>query len=289
MGCVDTVERSAPDPSGPSHTWPEHRLVVRSLAFATPPEKPLRQRVARAVTERNTLEERQQGTPRVPDEATASPATAAILATQRVAGLGNGTVMTAVHEHAQRRDGTRPATTVRRERVRGGAARAEAPLAHAVRRLGWRVAATNHTAEEGRRAQGVAASRSASLLAQGFGRLQGRSLSLTPRWLRDAQRVVALIGLLRIARRVLVRMPCVVRRHLRHASTTRKGISPGQPGRRTAQPTTERRRGALRGVTLSCLTIDGQRLSHLTPLHAVQKRILVLMEVPREISDGLVT
>jgi hypothetical protein len=46
---------------------------------------------------------------------------------------------------------------------------------------------------------------------------------------------------------------------------------------------------ALRGVTLSRITIDGKRIYHLTPLHAVQKRILVLMEVPREISDGLVT
>ena len=46
---------------------------------------------------------------------------------------------------------------------------------------------------------------------------------------------------------------------------------------------------ALRGVTLSRITIDGKRIYHLTPLNAVQKRILVLMEVPREIYDGLVT
>jgi hypothetical protein len=35
--------------------------------------------------------------------------------------------------------------------------REEATLAQAVRRLGWRVYATNHTAEELRLAQGVAA------------------------------------------------------------------------------------------------------------------------------------
>ena len=57
----------------------------------------------------------------------------------------------------KRRDGTCPATTVRRERVRVSAASEEAPLAHAVRRLGWRVAATKHTAEEVGLAQGVAA------------------------------------------------------------------------------------------------------------------------------------
>ena len=156
-GVVDTVARRAPEPSGPSPTWPERRLVVRSLALATTQEKPLRQRVARAVPAMNALEARQQGQPRVPDEATASPAAAAILAQHRVAGLVHGTVLTAGPEHATRRYGTRPATIVRRARVRVGAARAQAPLAHAVRRLGWRVDATTHPAEAVSWAQGVAA------------------------------------------------------------------------------------------------------------------------------------
>jgi hypothetical protein len=47
--------------------------------------------------------------------------------------------------------------------------------------------------------------------------------------------------------------------------------------------------GALRGVTLSRITIDGKPLYHLTPLNAVQKRILVLMEIPLEIYHRLVT
>ena len=46
---------------------------------------------------------------------------------------------------------------------------------------------------------------------------------------------------------------------------------------------------ALHGVTLSRLKIDGKLTYHLTPLHAIQKRILALMEVPMESYDGLVT
>jgi transposase len=289
MGFVYTVELSAPDQSGQSHTWQERRLVVRSLAFATTQEKHLRQRVARAVTEINALDARKQGKQRVPDEATASQAAAAILAKHRVAGLVHVTVLTEVHEHAKRRYGTRPATIVRRERVRVGAARAEAPLAHAVRRLGWRVYATNHPAEEVSLAQGVAAYRSEYLIEQGFGRLKGRSLSLTPLFLHDEQRVVALICLLSIALRVFVLMQFVVRRNLQQRSATLKGIYPGQPGRQTAQPTTEMMLWALRGVTLSRITINGKPIYHLTPLTTVQKRILVLMEVPLESYHGLVT
>ena len=100
--------------------------------------------------------------------------------------------------------------------------------------------------------------------------------------------MVGLRSLLRLALRVLVLRPCVVRRHLQQTGTTRKGISPGQPGRQTAQPTTERLWAALRGVTLSPSKIDGTPHAHLTPLNAVQKRLLALMEVPLEIYGKLV-
>ena len=263
--------------------------MVRSLAFAASQEKSLRQRVARAVTELNALDERKQGKPRLPDEAAASQAAAAILAKHRVEGLLTVTVTTDVHEHVKRRYGTRPATTVRSERVRVCATCEETPLAQAVQRLGWRVYATNHTAEGLSLAQGVAAYRSEYLIEHGFGRLKGRSLSLTPLFLRDEQRVVALICLLSIALRVLVLMQFIVRRNLQRAGATLKGIYPGQPGRQTAQPTTEMMLGALRGVTLSRIKSDGKLIYHLTPLNAVQKRILSLMEVPLESYDGLVT
>ena len=84
-------------------------------------------------------------------------------------------------------------------------------------------------------------------------------------------------------------MQFIVRRNLQQVGATLKGIYPGQPGRRTTQPTTEMMLWALRGVTLSCIRSDGKPLYHLTPLNAVQKRILSLMEVPLESYDGLVT
>ncbi len=289
VGFTYTVELSAPDQSGQPYTWLERRLVVRSLAFAASQEKSLRQRVARAITEINALDERKQGKPLLADEAAAHQAAAAILAKHRVEGLVHVTVTTEVHEHVKRRYGTRPATTVRSERVRVRGTSDEAPLAHAVRRLGWRVYATNHTAEQLSLAQGVAAYRSEYLIEQGFGRLKGRSLSLTPLFLRYDHRVVGLICLLSIALRVLVLMQFVVRRNLQQADATLKGISPGQPGRQTAKPTTAMMLQAFRGVTLSRIKIDGKLHDYLTPLNDVQKRILELMEVPPESYDGLVT
>jgi len=289
LGFEDTVERHTSDHSDQPRTWQERRRVVRSLALAARQEQRLRPRGARAVTAIHALDERKQGKPRVLDETAASQAAAVLLAKHRVAGLVHVTVTTDVHAHVKRRYGTRPATTVRSERGRVHAASEEGPLTAAVQRLGWRVYATKHTAAEMGLAQGVAAYRSEYLIAQGCGRLTGRALSLTPLFLQDDHRGVGLLWLLRIALRVVVVMQCVVRRNLQRAGATLTGISPGQPGRQTAQPTTEMRRSALRGVTLSRIKIDGKRHEHLTPLNAVQKRILALMEVPRESYDKLVT
>jgi len=107
--------------------------------------------------------------------------------------------------------------------------------------------------------------------------------------LQDAQRGGGRLALVRLALRVVGWMPCVVRRHLQPAGLTLQGLSPGQRGRQTAPPTTERRLQVVRGGTRSRLKSDGTLHEPLTPLHAVQKRRLTLMAVPLEISDGLVT
>jgi hypothetical protein len=288
-GGAATVARRAPEQSGQTRPWQARRLGVRARAFAARQEQRGRQRVARAVTAINALDERPQGQPLGPDAGSVPHAAAAPLATHRVAGRGHVTVTTAGHEAVKRRESTRPATTGHRERVPGRAVRAEATRPHAVQRLGGRVEATNHPAEALCLAQGVAAYRRASLLAQGCGRVQGGAWALPPLWRQDAQRVVGRLSLVSLALRVVVWMPCVVRRHLQQADATRTGIAPGQPGRQTATPTTAMRRRAFRGVTWSRLKSAGKLHDHLTPWHDVPKRLLTRLEIPLAIDDGLVT
>jgi transposase len=146
---------------------------------------------------------------------------------------------------------------------------------------GWRVYATNHD-QELRLKQGVAAYWSAYLVEQGMRRLKGHSLSLTPLSLQCEQRIVGLIFLLSIALRVLVLMQFVARENVQRAGTMLKGIYPGQPGRQTTRPTTERMLHVFRGITLSRITVDGETYEHLTPLTPVQERIVGLIGIPLE-------
>ena len=289
IGFEQTVEQSGQDRSGKTQTWQERRLVVRSLALAESQEKNLRQRAASAVKQINQLDERKKGKKPLPDEAAAKQAAEAIIVKYRVEGLIKVSVRTEIEEREKRRYGSRPAATVQTERVRVNAEQDEAAVKHAVRRLAWRVYATNHTADEPSLAQAVAAYRSEYLIEQGFGRLKGRSLSLTPLFLHFETRIVGLISLLSIALRVVVLIQFVVRRNLQKEGTTLKGIYPGQPGRQTKSPTTEMMLRAFRGLTLSRIRVNGQAQDHLTPLNDTQKRILKLMEVPLEAYSCLVT
>ena len=114
-------------------------------------------------------------------------------------------------------------------------------------------------------------------------------MSLTPLLLHDDHRSVGLVSLLSVALRVLVLRPLVVRRNLQTEGATLTGIYLGQPGRQTARPTTERMLRAFRGVTLSRIRLHGRSDDHMTPLNAVQQRLLELWEMPPDIYDGIVT
>jgi transposase len=120
------------------------------------------------VKEINTLDERKKGKKPLPDEAAANQAAEAILVKYRVKGLVKVSVSTEIKQQEKRRYGARPAGTVRTERVQVRATIDKAAVKKAVRRLGWRVYATNHTADELSLAQAVAAYRSEYLIEQGF-------------------------------------------------------------------------------------------------------------------------
>src|SRR6266702_2216371 len=288
VGFAYTSEQGGQDQSGQPRRWQEQRLVVRSLAHARLQEESLRNRAKRATDEINALNERKQGKKRLADEAEARQATEAIVAKHHVAAVVRIEVRTTVHEATQRRYGQRPAQTIRTTRVRVEAGIDHVALEQAVRRLGWRVYATNHDQETMRLKHVVAAYRSEYLVEQGIRRLKGRALSLTPLYLRDEHRIVGLIFLLSIALRVLVLMQFVARENLKKEGTTLKGIYPGQPGRHTTLPTTEMMLCAFRGITLSRVTINGETYEHLTPLNPVQERIVALIRIPRETFSRLV-
>lgn len=277
VGFEMTMRVSGKDQSGKKQTWDERRLVVRSLSFASAQTLALDQRIKRAQQEIAALNERKQGKPRLESQAQAQAAAHRIAETRGVAEYLRIEVECQVAERSKRAYGSRPATTVREESLLVQTQVNEQAREQAVRRLGWRVYATNQKARELPLEKAVWAYREQYQIEQGFSRLKGCPLSLTPFYLQYEHRIVGLILLLTIALRVLALAQLVAREKLKEQGEKLSGIYAGQPGRQTASPTTEMMLRAFREVTLSRITVAGETHWHLTPLSETQKCILKLL------------
>lgn len=136
-------------------------------------------------------------------------------------------------------------------------------------------------------AEAVLAYRGSPLIDRGFSRLKGRSLGLRPLYLKREDHTRGLVRLLTLALRLLTLVEFVVRRNLQAQHDTLVGLYPGNPTRATARPTTERLLQAFQNVTLTLVWMPHQTITHLTPLSALQIRILALLDLPTSIYTNL--
>src|SRR5205085_3985715 len=183
----------------------------------------------------------------------------AILKEQRVEGLLRLVIEEHVTQRAVRAYGTRPAA-VRVERTYELRSEVDAAaVSAAIRRLGWRVYASNHPQQTLELSQAILAYREEYLVERGFGRLKGKPLSLSPMYVQSDQRATGLVRLLSIGLRVLTLLEFSVRQHLADSQATVAGLYAGNPKRATNRPTAEALLGAFKGLHLSLVTI-GQQL-----------------------------
>lgn len=200
--------------NGETVTWAERRLVVRSLKQAEAAEASLRDRLTKARRALAALNERGRGKKRFREMESLRQAAEGLIRRYQVEGLLRLGYEETVSERSVRRYGERPATVRQEREVRVTAVVDEEALEQALRRLGWRVYATNAPAESFPLEQAVLAYRCQYILDRGMGRLKGRPLSLTPMYLQRDDRVIGLIRLLTMGLRVLTLPEFVVRRNL---------------------------------------------------------------------------
>jgi len=266
--------------AGRTITWTERRLVVRSLQQAAAATVALDQRLAQAEAAIAELNTPKQGKTPFADLAALQQAAAALVKRHAVVGLLTLTCTETVQERQVRKYGARPAETRTEHTVRVAVQRDAAAIQAAERRLGWRVYGTNRPATALTLEQAVLAYRDEYLVERGFGRLKGRSLSLTPMYLADDDRATGLIRWLTVGLRVLTLLEGVVRRRLGELGEQLAGLYAGNPKRATAHPTAESLLRAFKGLALSFVTLGGQTYCHITPLSEVQHKILRLLDYP---------
>ena len=263
---------------GETITWTERRLVIRSFKHAEAAERGLKKRLAKAQKALASLNRRGRGKKRFHEVESLRQAAEAILEQHRAQGLLQLSYQEIEHERPVRGYAGRPSTVRVEREVRVTVVIDEAAVEAAMRRLGWRVYATNQPEEQLTLAHAVLAYRGQYTVERAFGRLKGRPLSIAPMYLQRDDHATGLIRLLSIGLRVLTLLEFTVRRRLEEEGTQLAGLYAGNPKRTTARPTAERLLEAFQEITLTVIQEPQRIRRHLTPLSDLQQRILALLD-----------
>lgn len=283
----EVEERLTARISGQTLTWTERRLVIRSLQHAAAAKTALHHRLAQAEEAILALNQPKQGRTPLTTVEEMQAAAEAVLKRKDVAALLTLTYTETVTEREVRKYGDRPAAIRTTRTVQVAVERNSAAIQTAENRLGWRVYGTNQPAADLTLEEAVLAYRNEYLIERNFGRLKGRSLSLTPMYLADDNRATGLIRLLTLGLRILTLVEGVVRQRLAESKAQLAGLYAGNPKRTTARPTAESLLRAFKGIALSFVTISGRTYQHLTPLSDLQHKILELLNYPTTIYTQL--
>ena len=152
---------------------------------------------------------------------------------------------------------------------------------------GWRLYVTNAPVARLDLKGALACYREEWQPERGFHRLKGAALAIRPLLLRSDQRIAGLMRILVIALRVLTLLEFVARRQLGQQVEPLRGLYAGNPKRAAPNPTAERLLQAFDDITLYSVADDQQTTYQVTPLSALQRRILGLLSIPETVYTSL--
>jgi transposase len=265
---------------GQDVAWTERLLVVRSHQYEQTTKKGLHRRLEKAEKALKALTPaRSRGKRQIKDEASLLAAIQRIEERYRVENLFDYHHEQEVSEQEVRAYGDQPARTERQVRFQLTVERNPEAIAEAEFQAGWRIYATNAPAERLPLTQAVLAYRDQYIEENIFRRLQGKILSITPVYVQRDDHAKGLFHLLTLAARLLALGDHLAKGNLAQEQAELAGIYPGNPKRSTTTPTTERMLAAFDNNNLTIIPVAGQLHYQVTPLTAVQQRILELWEL----------
>lgn len=275
---------------GESVTWTERLLVVGSFSYVQSMQAGLHRRLDKAEKALIALTPaRQRGKQQLKDEESLGAAIERVEKQYQVQGLFSYQYQQQVNERQVRAYKEKPARTERQVRYQLTFRRNQQALTAAEFKAGWRIYATNAPQPDLSLSQAVWAYRDQYLAENIFRRLQGKILSITPLYIQRDDHAKGLFHLLTIAARLLSLGDFTAKEALAQKNEPLTGIYPGNPKRGTATPTTERMLQAFENIHLIGLPGEDHRRYQLTPLSALQERILTLLGLSKALYTGLET
>lgn len=268
--------------------WDERLLVIRSYAYMQTTLAGLRRRLEKAEAALTELTPpRQRGKDQIETEDALLTAIAQVEKKYRVQGFFHYDYQEEVAERSVRAYKDKPARVERSVRYQLTVYRHQPAIDDAEFAAGWRIYATNESAERLSLEQAVSVYRDQILEENVFRRLHGKMLSITPLYVQREDHAQGLIHLLSLGARVLALGDYLAREALSAQGTELAGVYAGNAKRSTSRPTTERMLKAFEGIDLIILTQAEQPATLLTALLPVHERILALLGLQLSLFTGL--
>lgn len=262
-------------------TWDERCLVVCSFSYQQSMQAGLQKRLHKAAAAlRQLTPARARGKRQISDEVSLQKAIARIEKQYKVAGLFQITYTQEVTEKQIRGYRGKPPRIERKVRFQVQVERNQKAIEWALFKAGWRIYLTNPPQAQLSFTEAVLAYRDQYIEENIFRRLKGKMLSITPVYVQRDDHAQGLFHLLSLAARLLALGDYTARQALTAQQEELSGIYPGNPKRATSRPTMERMLEVFDNINLSIVHLAEQTLCQVTPLTAVQQRILTLLGLP---------
>ena len=267
--------------------WEERRIVVHSVAWADAQQDKMKNRLDRAGEELEEL--------LVPKQRKQLPKTRAdvelkvqrILKKHHVAAFFDIQIEEQHTQTTLRKYGNKP------ERIRKDLSfelhirRREGAIEEHLQLLGWRVYATNIPKEKLSVNQAVLCYRQEYRIEHQFNKLLNKVTALMPVFLKKEHRIVALTKLMLLALKFVSLIQHKVRKQLQKTGQYLKELFPGNPGRKTNQPTTEMLLKAFNDISMVIMPTQDTFVLKMAKLKQIQLKILELLNISPDIYLGL--
>jgi transposase len=268
--------------------WEERVLVVYSPSLARNARRGLGQRLANAQSAILALTPpRGRGKRQKTDLGTLEASVSSILKKHRVEGMLEVSYVKEEQQRSVRGYNGQPGRIEKSIRYVAGVQRNQQAISQARRGMGWRLYATNADQSKLPFSRAVNVFRGSPRIERDFSRLKGRPLGISPLYVQRDDHVCGMLRLLSLALRVLTLVEHVVRKGLQSSGESLDGLYAGNPKRETAKPTTERLLKAFGGIYLNVVRLPNETVRYVTPLSALQQRILSLLGVSSSVYAGL--
>ena len=286
VACGFSVDvRLKADVEGKKVEWTERRWLVRSQAYARSGEEALERRLGQAQEALRELPVRRQGKKQL-SHLELRQAAETLVREKGVEGLLTYQVRKVKTKKEVRGYKGQPGRVQTEVSFEVEVKRDEKAIAQRKGEMGWQVYGTN--ASKMGLEQVVWAYRGQYRIEDGYSRLKGEPLNLTPLYLQDETRIQGLVYLLSIALRVLTLLEWVVRENVKKQGETLRGLYPGQAGRKTDSPSAELLLRAFGTLSISVVRVKGQIHVLFSGSSPLQLRLLKLLDMPPELYDSLV-